>query len=171
MQWRTLYISAVFLTWYAHQASDMLATNLMRKYALTWSLPTIITAAGIIFELRGHNQEHFNRMLDFWWMFALSFLLFIGTVWLLLRGRQYGLAFVLLIGQFGLAFFAYGLSHYPYLLYPYLTVFDSFTNQAMAISLIIAFLAGLGLLIPSLYLLLKLFLFNKKYVTGKADYN
>jgi cytochrome d ubiquinol oxidase subunit II len=78
-------------------------------------------------------------------------------------------AFGLLVGQFAFAFFAYGASHYPYLLYPYLTLYDSFTNESMAIALIIAFLAGLGLLIPSLYLLLKLFLFNKEYVQGKRN--
>lgn len=163
-----LYISAVFLTWYANKAGDPGATKLMRKYALIWALPTIITAGGIMVELRFHNLEHFERMMDLWWLFGLSFLLFIGTVWLIWKQKSYGLAFGLLAGQFAFAFYGYGLSHYPYLLYPYLTIYDSFTNQAMAISLIIAFIAGLGLLIPSLYLLLKLFLFNKDYVKGKT---
>ncbi len=162
-----LYISAVFLTWYAHKAKDKDATELMRRYALIWSLPLIITASGIIVELRDHNPEHFGNLLDLWWMFALSFLLFIGTVWLIWKRKHYGRAFGLLVGQFALAFFAYGISHYPYLLYPHLTIYDGFTNKAMAISLIVAFIAGLGLLIPSLYLLLRLFLFNKDYVTGK----
>lgn len=164
-----LYISAVFLTWYANKAGDPNATKLMRKYALIWALPTIITAAGIIVELRYHNPEHYNNMMDIWWAFGLSFLLFLGTVWLLLKRRSYGLAFGLLAGQFFIAFFAYGFAHRPYLLYPYLTIYDSFTNEAMAIALITAFIAGLALLIPSLYLLLRLFLFNKEYVRGKKD--
>ena len=164
-----LYISAVFLTWYANKAGDVKATNLMRKYALIWSFPTIITAGGIIIELRSHNVEHYNNMLDISWAFGLSFLLFLGTVWLLWKKRKYGLAFGLLAGQFLIAFFAYGFSHKPYLLYPYLTIYDSFTNEAMAIALIIAFILGLALLIPSLYLLLKLFLFNKDYVKGKKN--
>ncbi|MEK4520776.1 cytochrome d ubiquinol oxidase subunit II [Psychrobacillus sp. FSL W7-1493] len=162
-----LYISAVFLTWYANKAGDAKATHLMRKYALIWSFPTIITAGGIIVELRSHNVEHYNNMLNIWWAFGLSFLMFLGTVWLLWKKSKYGLAFGLLAGQFLIAFFAYGFSHLPYLLYPYLTINDSFTNEAMAISLIIAFILGLALLIPSLYLLLKLFLFNKDYVKGK----
>ncbi|MDI2587028.1 cytochrome d ubiquinol oxidase subunit II [Psychrobacillus sp. NEAU-3TGS] len=164
-----LYISAVFLTWYANRAGDLEATNLMRKYALIWALPTIITAAGIMVELRTHNQAHYNNMIDIWWAFGLSFLLFLGTVWLLMKRRRYGLSFGLLVGQFFVAFFAYGFAHRPYLLYPYLTIYDSFTNEAMAIALIIAFIAGLALLIPSLYLLLRLFLFNKDYVRGKKD--
>jgi cytochrome bd ubiquinol oxidase subunit II len=164
-----LYISAVFLTWYAHQAKDDRATDLLRKYALVWAGPAIITASGIIVEMRTHNPEHYRRLMDLWWLFGLSFVLFLGTVYLIWKRRAYGLAFALLVGQFALAFFAYGASHYPYLLYPYLTLYDSFTNQSMAIALIIAFIAGLGLLIPSLYLLLKLFLFNKEYVQGKRN--
>lgn len=162
-----LYISAVFLTWYANQTGDTDATNLMRKYSLFWAFPLIITACGIIYELSYHNQEHFERILNLWWMFALSFLLYVGTVWLIWKRKNYGLAFGLLVGQFLLAFFGYGISHYPYLLYPYLSIYDSFTNEAMAISLIIVFILGLALLLPSLYLLIKLFLFDKDYVKGQ----
>ena len=131
----TLYISAVFLTWYANKARDVEATNLLRKYALIWALPTIITAGGIIVEFRNHNPEHYSNIQNFWPMFLISFILFVGTVWLLWKRRNYGLAFMLLFGQFVFAFFGYGASHYPYLLYPYLTIYDSFTNPAMAISL------------------------------------
>ncbi|KQL19655.1 cytochrome d ubiquinol oxidase subunit II [Cytobacillus solani] len=164
-----LYISAVFLTWYADHANDMDATELMRKYALIWAGPCILTAAGIIVEMHGHNYEHFTRLIQLWWLFAISLVLFIGTVILLWKRHRYGLAFGLLTGQFALAFFAYGISHYPYLLYTYLTIYDSFTNEAMATALIIAFIAGLALLIPSLILLLRLFLFNKEYVQGKQS--
>lgn len=167
----TLYISAVFLTWYANKAGDREATKLLRKYALIWSLPTIVTAGGIIFELRKHNPDHYANIQSFWPMFLLSFILFVGTVFLLLKKRQYGWAFALLVGQFAFAFFGYGASHYPYLLYPYLTIYDSFTNPAMAISLVVAFILGLCLLIPSLFLLLRLFLFNKDYVRGKEDHH
>ena len=79
----TLYISAVFLTWYANKARDVEATNLLRKYALIWSLPTMITAGGIIVELRNHNPEHYSNIQNFWPMFLISFLMFIGTVWLI----------------------------------------------------------------------------------------
>lgn len=167
----TLYISAVFLTWYANKARDVEATNLLRKYALIWSLPTMITAGGIIVELRNHNPEHYSNIQTFWPMFLVSFIMFIGTVWLIWKRQNYGLAFFLLVGQFVFAFFGYGASHYPYLLYPYLTIYDSFTNPAMAISLIVVFILGLGLLIPSLYLLMRLFLFDKDYVRGKGDYH
>lgn len=164
-----LYISAVFLTWYARKANDTQASDLMRKYALIWAAPLIVSAMGIIIELQRHSAEHYERILDVWWMFAISVVLFIATIWLLGKKRKYGLAVGLMIAQFAFAFFAYGISHYPYLLYPYLTIYDSFTNRAMAIALVVSFIAGLLLLLPSLYLVLKLFLFNKDYVAGKQE--
>ncbi|MGG0655101.1 cytochrome d ubiquinol oxidase subunit II [Rummeliibacillus pycnus] len=166
-----LYISATFLTWYAHKAGDREATKLLRKYALIWSVPLAISVIGIMVELQKHNIEHFNRMVDVWYLFAISAVMFVITVWFIGLKRNYGLAVWLLIGQFAFAFFGYGISHYPYLLYPYLTLYDSFTNQAMAIALVIAFVLGLLLLIPSLFLVLKLFLFDKDYVRGKEDHH
>jgi cytochrome d ubiquinol oxidase subunit II len=70
--------------------------------------------------------------------------------------------------QFALAFYGYGAAHLPYILYPYLTIYDDFTNQAMAVALITAFVSGLLLLIPSLYLLMRLFLFSASYTQGTA---
>lgn len=166
-----LYISAAFLTWYASKAKDTDATNLMRKYALIWAFPMMITAGGVIYELSFHSPDHYGHILDLWWMFGISFLMFLGTVWLLWRRKAYGWAFTLLIGQFALAFYGFGFAHYPYLLYPYLTIYDSFTNEAMAISLVVVFILGLALLIPSLYLLMRLFLFDKDYVKGKTKSN
>ncbi|WJY27413.1 cytochrome d ubiquinol oxidase subunit II [Sporosarcina trichiuri] len=167
----TLYISAVFLTWYANKARDTEAAALLRRYALTWALPTIIAAGGIIVELRRYQPEHYSNIQNFWPMFLISALLFAGTVFLLYTKRQYGWAFAMLAGQFAFAFYGYGASHYPYLLYPYLTIYDSFTNPAMAISLVVVFILGLCLLIPALYLVLRLFLFDKDYVRGKGDYH
>ncbi|MEB2281290.1 cytochrome d ubiquinol oxidase subunit II [Lysinibacillus xylanilyticus] len=164
-----LYISAVFLTWYAHKAKDREATNLMRKYALAWAIPLMVSALGIMYEMKFINPESYNNLVNLWWMFAISAVLFIITVMLLWMRKNYGLAVGLLIAQFAVAFFAYGIAQYPYLLYPYLTIYDSFTSTQMAIALVIAFVLGLCLLIPSLFLLLKLFLFNKNYVTGKED--
>ena len=148
------------------KTGDVEATELMRKYALIWSVPLIITASGIIYELSFHNEIHYERMLDLWWMFGISFLLWLATVIFIWKREKYGLALWLLVGQFAFAFFGYGISHYPYLLYPGLTIYEGFTNEAMAISLVVAFVLGLALLIPSLYLLLKLFLFDKDYVKG-----
>lgn len=164
-----LYISAVFLTWYAHYAGDTAASDLMRKYALIWAAPMMVSALGIIVELRRIGNWHFDNMVDISWMFGLSALLFLVTVWLLRARKRYGTAVILLIVQFALAFYAYGISHYPYLLYPYLSIEDSVTTSAMGIALVIVFILGLALLIPSLYLVFKFFIFDKRYASGKNE--
>lgn len=162
-----LYISAYFLAFYARTAKDEKAFEVLRKYALNWSLPTILASVLVFFALKHHNPSHFERMLNLSWMFSLSFLFFLGAVYLMWKKQRLGLAFIFVMLQFATAFFGYGASHMPYLLYPYLTIYDGFTNESMAIALITAFIGGLCLLIPSLYLLMRLFLFDNQYVQGK----
>ncbi|MFD6440307.1 cytochrome d ubiquinol oxidase subunit II [Peribacillus sp. NPDC060186] len=162
-----LYISACFLTYYAHKAGDTEAFDILRRYALSWSLPTIIASFLVFLSISTHNWDHFSGMLDLFWMFILSSLFFIGGVYLIWKKQKLGLSFIFVMLQFATAFYGYGAAHLPYLLYPYLSIHDGFTNEAMAVALIITFLAGLLLLIPSLYLLMRLFLFNNKYVHGE----
>ncbi|MFE7062718.1 cytochrome d ubiquinol oxidase subunit II [Sutcliffiella sp. NPDC057660] len=162
-----LYISAYFLAYYARTAKDEKAFEVLRKYALNWSLPTILASVLVFFALSDHNPSHFERMLNLSWMFSLSFLFFLGAVYLMWKKQRLGLSFIFVMLQFATAFFGYGASHMPYLLYPYLTIYDGFTNESMAIALITAFIGGLCLLIPSLYLLMRLFLFDNQYVQGK----
>jgi len=116
--------------------------------------------------LSTHNPEHFQAMIDMYWMFGASLICFIFAFWLIYRGMNLGLAFSLVALQYALAFFGYGATHLPYILYPYITIYESITGPEMGIALIIAFLSGLALLVPSLYLLLRLFIFNAKYVKG-----
>lgn len=162
-----LYISACFLTFYAYKARDMNAYKILRGYALFWSVPTILASILVFFALNQHNPVHFENMLGLAWMFILSFVFFLGAVYLIWKEKNFGLSFIFVMLQFATAFYGYGASHLPYLLYPHLTIYDGFTNETMAITLIIVFIAGLFLLIPSLYLLMRLFLFDNAYVQGK----
>lgn len=161
-----LYISAMFLTYYASKAEDEAALNIVRKYALMWSAPTILASLFVFYAIQGHNTEHFNNMMDRAWMFVVSFLFFVIAVYYVWRRRRYGLAFLCVIFQFGFAWFGYGSAHLPYVLYPYINVYEHVTNQAMAYALIVVFVLGLLILLPSLFLLLRLFLFDANYVKG-----
>ena len=73
----------------------------------------------------------------------------------------------MVILQMAFAFYGYGISKLPYLLYPYIKVSDSGVNASMGLALVIVFILGLLLLVPSLILLLRLFVFDKEYVEGK----
>ncbi|MBD2863005.1 cytochrome d ubiquinol oxidase subunit II [Paenibacillus oceani] len=164
-----LYISAMFLSYYAHKAGDRQAFEIVRTYALAWSLPTIFSSLLVFFAIRSHNYEHYQNMLSLSWMFAASFICFVIAITLIARRIRLGWAFLFVMLQFAFAFFGYGAAHLPYILYPYLTIHDHFTSDAMAAGLITVFVLGLLLLIPSLYLLLRLFLFDALYVQGKRS--
>ena len=162
-----LFISGAFLTFYASRADDQPALKLLRTYALFWSTPTIIAAFTAFIYLSQHNERHFQNMMDLWWLLALSVGFFLVALWLLYKGRRYGLAFISIMLQFFCAFFAYGIGHYPYILDPYITIQSGATQEAMGIALVVAFIGGLLLLIPSLILVFRLFLFDADYVKGK----
>ncbi|TCT24552.1 cytochrome bd-I ubiquinol oxidase subunit 2 apoprotein [Melghiribacillus thermohalophilus] len=161
-----LFISASFLTYYANKAEDTRAENLLRRYALGWSVPSVLIAVIVFYMLKSQNLEHFQQMVDLAWMFMISLGFFMIGVYLIYKRKAYGWAFTAVMMQYFFAFLGYGASHYPYLLYPVLTIYDGFTNETMAIALVVAFIFGLLLLIPALYLLLRLFLFNRDYVKG-----
>lgn len=161
-----LFISASFLTYYAKKARDKEAFELLRRFSLIWSGPTIMASFLVFVTLNTHNSEHFQAMLDIYWMFLSSLVCFLFAIWLIYRRMNVGLAFILISLQYAFAFFGYGATHLPYILYPYLTIYESITGPEMGIALVIAFILGLLLLLPSLYLLLRLFIFNAKYVKG-----
>lgn len=164
-----LFISSTFLTYYADHAEDKRALEWLRSFALWGGVPTIISSLFVFIALRNHNLEHFDNMVRLWWMFGLSLASFMIAIWLIWRRKNYGTAFVMVMLQFAFAFFGYGMSHLPYLLYPHLMLVNSVTNQTMGRALVVAFVAGLLLLVPSLVLLLRLFLFNAKYVKGETS--
>lgn len=164
-----LFISATFLTYYADRAKDTGARELLRRFALYNSLPTIFMSFLAFFTLRNHNPEHFDRMLAISWMFMVSLGCFLVALALIIQRKRYGIAFFFVMLQFAFAFFGYGRSHMPYLLYPYLTIESGVTSEAMGLALIVAFIGGILLLVPSLILLMRLFIFSANYVQGKKQ--
>lgn len=162
-----LFISASFITYYASKANDKPALHLVRKWALFWATPTIIMALTTMIALSQRNQQNFENMIDSWWVFGLSMAFFLIAISLLYIGKYYGVAFIAVMMQFFLAFFGYGMAKFPYLLFPQINIEESATNPSMAIALIAAFIGGLLLLVPSLILLMRLFLFDANYAKGK----
>src|SRR5699024_11893247 len=96
------------------------------------------------------NQRHYDNMIDLWWVFGLSAGFFVIATGLVYVGKYYGLAFISVMMQIFFAFFGYGASHLPYILDPFITIHDGATYPSMGMALIIAFIAELLLLVPSL---------------------
>lgn len=165
-----LYISSGFLTFYAAKAEDKKASDLTRTWFLIWTLPTLVITQFTFLGLRQHNYEHFMRAQDYWYLFGLSLLAMMVAVFLIWKRRNYGTAFIMIMLQYGFAFYGYGISKLPYILYPYVNINDAVVNENMAFALTVVFVLGLLLLIPSLFLLARLFLFDKDYVKGNKKY-
>ncbi|ORO06734.1 cytochrome D ubiquinol oxidase subunit II [Staphylococcus aureus] len=127
------------MTYYAKKANDEPAYNLTRQWHIFLGPPMIIIC-----------------------LFALASLLTFFK-------KKHGLAFVFVILQMMFAFFGYGISKLPYLLYPFVKITDAYVNPEMGWTLVIVFILGLLLLLPSLILLLRLFVFDKEYVEGKKS--
>ncbi|WP_334076177.1 MULTISPECIES: cytochrome d ubiquinol oxidase subunit II [Paenibacillus] len=163
-----LYISAMFLAYYADRAGDPGAFEVLRGYALMWSGPTILACVFAFFQINRQNPEHFANMLNMAWMFIASLICFLLAVYFIWKKRLLGWSFLLVILQFGFAWYGYGRTHLPYILYKQVSIYEAITNETMAVALITVFVAGLFVLIPSLFLLMRLFLFDAKYVRGHS---
>lgn len=155
-----LFISASFLTYYARRIKDVRAEAMLRVYTLMWSLPAILASVIVFFMLKLHNRLHFIDMLTVMWVFPLSFLAFLVAVYLVYKKKAYGVSFFLITIQYGLAFFGYAVSHYPYVLYPYVTVYDGKISPSFILTTLCV--GALFLLLPVLYAARQLFLFHHK---------
>src|SRR5699024_3252135 len=91
------------------------------------------------------------------------------AVFMIYKRINYGLAFIMIMLQYGFAFFGYGISKMPYILYPYVEINTSVVNDAMALSLTVVFILGLFMLIPTLGLLLRRHLFGTDAVEGRES--
>ncbi|HEU4537601.1 MAG TPA: cytochrome d ubiquinol oxidase subunit II, partial [Polyangiaceae bacterium] len=79
-----------------------------------------------------------------------------GAFWALWR-RHYGLARVAVSAQTGLILLGWTLSHYPYLVVPDVTLANAAANPKTLNAVAIALAAGAPVLLPSLYLLFRIF--------------
>ncbi|GGE71133.1 cytochrome d ubiquinol oxidase subunit II [Priestia taiwanensis] len=154
-----LFISATFLTYYASRANDSVSLVTLRKFALFWSLPTLVASGGVFIALKGHNLRHYEKMLDMWWVFAISFFFFLIATFLIYQKKKYGTAFLCVMFQFLFAFFGYGIGHLPYILEPFITVDSAISNSIANIALCIIFVLGSIIMIPPFYMLIKSFFF------------
>lgn len=155
-----LFISAVFLLYYKEKSNDREASMTVRGYALFWSVPTIIAVALATISLRGHNLRHFQNALEIWWLFALSLISFMAALYLIIRNKKHGLAFIFVLLQFLFAFYGYGISHLPFILDPFITL-DSFNGSHLWLTLGCLLVIGLLLLTPFTLLINKM-LFRTK---------
>lgn len=92
-----------------------------------------------------------------------SGILFIAFIYTLFRRGESRLPFITFILSSIFGFLAIGLAQFPYLIYPELTAFNTFTLPASFFYLTATFFASLVLLVPALIFLNRMFVFEHRH--------
>lgn len=100
-----LYISATFLTYCAYKRKDRDAILLFRKWALFWSVPTMIVIGAIAIVMNGFEIVEWKKMLEMWWVFIVSFAGFLGATHYLFHQHHYQFAILFAFINLLFAFF------------------------------------------------------------------
>ncbi|MFC7321614.1 cytochrome d ubiquinol oxidase subunit II [Halobacillus campisalis] len=165
-----LFISAVFLMDYSKEAEDWSAYHTYRKHAL-WLGPISIAIAMLTI---GTMPEEASWIVDnieanpVWFGLSVAFFI-LGYASLYIKSKHgrkglARLAMTFIIIQYGIAIYAYGLAHLPYLIYPDLTIADSFTDPSIFYKLLVVYAAGFAILVPAFILFWRLFLKDQRYL-------
>lgn len=150
------YFSTIFMSHYAKQAGALSAERFFRGIALFTGPPAIIGALLVAYTLHQEALWHYVALMRYWPVFGISLALFFAAG-RLVYDRRYGWAFIAAVVQYALAVGIFGWTHLPYLLYPYLTLQNGFTDHAMFVDLAIVLAFGVVLLIPGFIIFYKLF--------------
>lgn len=165
-----LFLSSLFLADYSRESRDTSAYLLYRKIAL-WLGPFTLFFAVVATYTMVPNARWIVTGIETnlaWFIFSIvAFIIgYCTLLWANKDGRS-GLprvAFTAIIVQYALASIGYGLAHLPYLIHPYLTIQEGFTNPNQFQALLIAYAAGILILGPAFYYFWKLFLKDKRYL-------
>lgn len=183
-----LFLSAMLLADYARVAKDRSAYSIYRKYALWLGPLNMICALIALFSIGGAAPWLERSMLTQWPWFLASGLFFILGYGLSLSSgsgnsssgsgswsdsasrdkrlpRRFRLAVISHVLQYALAMAGYGRAHLPYLVYPAVTIQDSFTNSEMFRAVVVVLVIGVAVLFPGFVWFWRLFLENDTYAS------
>ncbi|MCT2534701.1 cytochrome d ubiquinol oxidase subunit II [Aquibacillus koreensis] len=168
-----LFLSSLFLSDYAREAKSMETYKVYRKNAIILGPIMIGMAVAATMTLIPEAMWMVENMASQWHLFALSVIVFsvgYSALWWPSRKGRVGqprVAVVFMMIQIGLASFAYGWSHMPYIVYPKLTLYDALTNNQMFYSLLWGYGIGMAIIVPLFYWFWRLFLKDKRYLTNE----
>ena len=105
---------------------------------------------------------------QFQW-FTVSIVLFVigySSLWWTNKSTTHlisRIAVLAVVAQYGFASYAYGIAHLPYIIYPDVTVFTSFTTPETFYALLILYAIGIAILLPGFIFFWNLFLKDRTF--------
>lgn len=168
-----LFISTAILADYARVAEDTSAYHTYRRNALWLGPLTMLSALLVLWGIPSSALWLRDDLLAQGWLFVVSgfcFAIAMVIFWMArnVKQKMYRLGVIAVAFQYAFAMLAYGRAHLPYIVYPEITVQNSFTNVEMFRAAVLVLIVGIAILFPGFVWFWRLFLENKAYA-GKPD--
>ncbi|WP_400163573.1 cytochrome d ubiquinol oxidase subunit II [Brevibacillus sp. TJ4] len=167
----TLFLSSLLLADYSHAADEKEAYRMYRKDALIVGPLTLVMALLITIAMRAEAPWLHEKMMAYipYLIGAVCFFL-IGYLLLCLPSRKPigpgfpRLAVIATVAQYLLAGYVYGRAHYPYIVYPSVTVESGFTHPETFHALFASYVVGFLILFPGFLYFWRLFMKDQRYL-------
>ncbi|MGD8189501.1 cytochrome d ubiquinol oxidase subunit II [Brevibacillus ginsengisoli] len=167
----TLFLSSLLLTDYSKVADERDAYRIYRKDALLVGPLSLLMAFFIIITMKTEATWLYANLTSYFpYLFGSVLFFFLGYVVLLLpkRNKQERgyprLAVVSVVVQYLLAGYAYGRAHFPYMVYPIVTVESGFTHPETFHAVFVSYIVGFLILFPGFFYFWRLFMNDRKYM-------
>ena len=150
-------LAAVYLTVEAHEQNEVDLTEAYRKRALiAGAVTALLGALGLWLSLSEAALLWDGLLMRAIPVVVATMLIGLATAAALFY-RHYKAARFLIVAETAFLLGSWGLSQYPYIIPPHVTISNSANEPSVILTLIIAIACGLVILLPSLYYLFSVF--------------
>jgi len=167
----TLFLSSLLLADYSNAADEREAYRVYRKDALLIGPITLFMAFLIMLTIEKEAFWLYENMMAFFpYLLGSVFLFVLGYISLFLPHKKRKipgfprLAVIAAVTQYLMASYAYGRAHYPYIVYPTITVESGFTHPETFRALFASYIVGFLILFPGFIMFWKLFMKDRRYL-------
>ncbi|GGE73180.1 cytochrome d ubiquinol oxidase subunit II [Priestia taiwanensis] len=166
-----LFLSALFLADFSRELGSEDTYIIYRRNALFLgpvALLMAIVALGVMDPAASWLMANLQDKLLLFMISLFCFILGYSALWWSLRNEKNvgwpRFAMIAIVLQYGIASFAYGSAHLPYIVYPIMTVTDGFTTVETFRTLLIVYAAGVAVLLPGFLIFWNVFLKNRSLI-------
>ncbi|MDX5475291.1 MAG: cytochrome d ubiquinol oxidase subunit II [Bacillaceae bacterium] len=170
----TLFLSSLLLADFSKVADDRSAYEIYRRDALIVGPISLVGAFLIMITMRTESTWLYENMLEYLpWLVASAVMFGVTGLALILPDKKKGYTGLPRLGvvsafiQYALASYAYGRAHLPYIIYPNVTIQNSFTDPASFRAVFISYIVGFVILFPGFIYFWSLFMRDKRYIRNE----
>ncbi|MGG0185776.1 cytochrome d ubiquinol oxidase subunit II [Bacillus rhizoplanae] len=166
-----LFLSALFLADFAREQGSEDTYRVYRRNAILLGPATLVTAIVALVVMEPETHWLMEGLIKQFKWFTVSIIFFIigysSLWWTNQKHETLGwprIAVLSVVAQYGFASYAYGVAHLPYIIYPEVTVFTSFTTKETFYALLILYAVGIAILLPGFIFFWNLFLKDRSFL-------